>query len=82
MARQNEGSAEASVLPYHPSGLIPFPFGFPRSPLELSAFFFPVFLLENIRRSKAKPIKRADHRKPGTRKANVTKFKNFKTGRL
>ncbi|WP_283422097.1 hypothetical protein [Chryseobacterium profundimaris] len=41
------------VLPCHPPGLIPFPFGFPLSPLGLSAFFFPVFLLEKFRRSEA-----------------------------
>jgi len=46
MARQNDGFASCSVLPCHPPGLIPFPFGFPLSPLGLSAFFFPVFLLE------------------------------------
>lgn len=29
----------------HPSGLIPFPFGFPLFSLWFAAFFFPVFLL-------------------------------------
>jgi hypothetical protein len=41
-------SPSGSVLPCHPSGLIPFPFGFSLSPLRLSAFFFPVFLLEKL----------------------------------
>jgi hypothetical protein len=39
-------SPSCCVLPCHPPGLIPFPFGFPLSPLGLSAFFFPVFLFE------------------------------------
>jgi len=35
----------------HPSGLIPFPFVFPPYAPYLSAFFFPVFLLEKVMRS-------------------------------
>ncbi|MCL1650554.1 hypothetical protein M2T70_16455 [Elizabethkingia anophelis] len=46
-------SPGCSVLPCHPSGLIPFPFGFSPCPLGLSAFFFPVFLLEKFMRSEA-----------------------------
>jgi hypothetical protein len=49
---------------------------FPHSPLGLSAFFFPVFLLEKFTK-RSKPQQEA-----GTRKANVTKCKIFKTGRL
>jgi hypothetical protein len=53
MARQNDGFAECCVLPCHPPGLIPFPFGFRCCPLGLTAFFFPVFLLEKFMRSEA-----------------------------
>ena len=52
---------------------------FPHSPLGLSAFFFPVFLLEKFMRSEAE---KATNREQEAKKANVTKCKTFKTGRL
>ncbi|OAH70951.1 hypothetical protein AXA65_12410 [Chryseobacterium sp. FP211-J200] len=83
MARQNDGFAELFALPCHPSGLIPFPFGFSLSPLRLSAFFFPVFLLEKLFEKRSRPPTEADHqRKQETRKVNVTICEIFKTKRL
>ncbi|RYJ42849.1 hypothetical protein NU09_1948 [Flavobacterium beibuense] len=38
----------------HPAGLIPFPFALPPCAACLSAFFFPVFLLEKVTRSEAR----------------------------
>jgi len=53
MAGQIWWLRRVAQLPYHPSGLIPFPFGFPPVRLVKMAFFFCCFfLLETILRGR------------------------------